>query len=99
MICIVLVVVYIKLLVLTVQPQEKVDFPFSLFFPNCHQSLFIPSYIALIAVVCLTGVVIGTDPETVCVQFTGMWHLTCTCRVSRRPDGSWKLRTSQEACR
>lgn len=48
-------------MVLTVHPQEKVDFPFSLFFPNCHQSLFIPSYIALIAVVCLTGVVIGTQ--------------------------------------
>lgn len=67
MICIVPVVLYIKSLVLTVHPQEKADFPFSLFLPNCHRSLFIPSYIALIAVVCLTGFVIGTDPEAVFV--------------------------------
>lgn len=62
-------------------------------------SLFIPSYIALIAVVCLTGVVVSTGPEAVCVSFTGMCRLTCTCRVSHQPDGSWKLHTSQEACR
>lgn len=29
----------------------------------------------------------------------GMRRLTCTCRVSHQHDDSWKLRTSQEACR
>lgn len=44
MICIVLVVVYIKSLVLTVHPQEKVDFPFSLFSLNVtNLSSFLPT--------------------------------------------------------
>lgn len=30
---------------------------------------------------------------------TGMWCLTCTYRVSRQPDGSWLVHTSQGACR
>lgn len=30
---------------------------------------------------------------------TGFWCLTCTYRASRRPDGSWMVRTPQGACR
>lgn len=52
MIWIAVVVVYIKSLVLTVHPQEKVDFPFSLFFLIVtNLSLFLPTLLWLLSFV------------------------------------------------